>query len=715
MSRKSTPTGLRAGTLRAVALLVGIYVVILLVVLLDAALFVPVILAVRSRVNFALLILTQFVAAGSVPGLLVIYYGVFTLKLAPDSRPAVEVTPEQAPRLWEAVREVAEAVGTRPPTTLRLLATASASVSEETRLFGFATGERRLNLGLPLLLGVSVDELRAVLAHEMGHYARGHTRLGARVYLGSVALHNACLGLSAVRESGSQRRSIRRLFRIQSLYALAAFGVLSAYSEFYDNVSYAARRRQELDADACAAENFGRRVTASALRSAHALPTAWDRFSIGCLEPMHRAGFVPDEPFAAFEAMLCDPDYRDVLAELRRNPPARPTSRLDSHPTLEQRLNVLRTRPVRRVTGRTMDNAPAIELFTDEERDCVSRALRREMFPTETEPDLGWQEWLGRAARLQATAPAKSLVRAAGKLTDVQAVTLCTVLDLLEAGCGHRLVELLASDHSETRPSGAAADETVLATAVLALIGHYLTEAGRAWWATQWNGPSRLIAADSAAEELPGLISAAIDHPATEVPRLRLHLASLGLDPAAETPATALLRSPNQAAATAGAAGTAQGPGATTGVSIKPLLDEAALRRQETIRAVTVVVAVVTGVIGIVGVYRSNETPAYNSSNSLYNSNDPGGTDRTPPTYKPYTLPTTNPYLTYGAIPRFIWPSFPVSTRIVVKQGDSLSLLACRYRTTVTELQAVNFLETTRIDVGQHLTVPVIAHPATDC
>jgi LysM repeat protein len=43
---------------------------------------------------------------------------------------------------------------------------------------------------------------------------------------------------------------------------------------------------------------------------------------------------------------------------------------------------------------------------------------------------------------------------------------------------------------------------------------------------------------------------------------------------------------------------------------------------------------------------------------------------------------------------------------IVVRPGDSLSLLACRYETTVSLLQAVNSLGTsTHIVVGQHLFV----------
>ncbi len=173
------------------------------------------------------------------------------------------------------------AAGTRPPTRLRVAAVANASVFEETRLLGFAGGERYLTIGMPLLLGVDAAELRAVLAHEMGHYAGGHTRLGSQVYRGSVALRNACQALRAARESGSRRASVRAMWRVRSLYAYVALGVFAAYSVLYDRVSFAARRRQEAP---------GRRLRGRALRAGrHGRRAAGGARAAAGLEPF-RAG-----------------------------------------------------------------------------------------------------------------------------------------------------------------------------------------------------------------------------------------------------------------------------------------------------------------------------------------------------------------------------------------------------------------------------------------
>ncbi len=94
-------------------------------------------------------------------------------------RDSVLLTPGDAPGLWAMVTELATRVGTRPPDEVRAVAEASARVSEECRFPGLLAGTRRLYVGLPLLIGLTADELRAVICHELGRYARGHTRIGA--------------------------------------------------------------------------------------------------------------------------------------------------------------------------------------------------------------------------------------------------------------------------------------------------------------------------------------------------------------------------------------------------------------------------------------------------------------------------------------------------------------------------------------------------------
>ena len=64
-------------------------------------------------------------------------------------------------------------------------------------------------------------------------------------------------------------------------------------------------------------------------------------------------------------------------------------------------------------------------------------------------------------------------------------------------------------------------------TAVFALVGKHLVQAGKASWTGGWTGAGRLVARDTTLTEIFDLVHAAMDKP-TEVSRLRLHLATLG-------------------------------------------------------------------------------------------------------------------------------------------------------------------------------------------
>jgi hypothetical protein len=89
------------------------------------------------------------------------------------------VTEADEPELWRTVRELAAEVGTRAPSRIVLTADVNAAVAEDARLLGLLPGPRRLYLGVPLMQGLSEAQLRAVLAHELGHYSNSDTRLAA--------------------------------------------------------------------------------------------------------------------------------------------------------------------------------------------------------------------------------------------------------------------------------------------------------------------------------------------------------------------------------------------------------------------------------------------------------------------------------------------------------------------------------------------------------
>ncbi|HEY8374350.1 MAG TPA: M48 family metallopeptidase, partial [Pseudonocardiaceae bacterium] len=78
----------------------------------------------------------------------------------------VRVEREDQPELWAVVDELAEIARTRGPDEIRVVSDVDIAVWEEPKLLGLLPGRRYLEIGLPLLAGLSVGELRAALAHE---------------------------------------------------------------------------------------------------------------------------------------------------------------------------------------------------------------------------------------------------------------------------------------------------------------------------------------------------------------------------------------------------------------------------------------------------------------------------------------------------------------------------------------------------------------------
>ncbi|NUP44167.1 MAG: M48 family metalloprotease, partial [Streptomyces sp.] len=202
-----------------------------------------------------------------------------TARPAGPAEGTVWVSRRRAPALWAAVEELADGVGTAPPDAIRLTAEVNASVTEDASFLGLVPGRRTLYLGLPLVVGLPPAELRAVLAHELGHFSRRHSRFGALAHRGSAGLVAAC---EAIRSAAAANDLVR-------MYAGGPLLLLRGYTRVFRWLTRPVRRRQELEADREAARVAGARTVGDALRSASALEVAWLEFVAGFLTPVRRA------------------------------------------------------------------------------------------------------------------------------------------------------------------------------------------------------------------------------------------------------------------------------------------------------------------------------------------------------------------------------------------------------------------------------------------
>jgi Zn-dependent protease with chaperone function len=230
--------------------------------------------------------------------------------------PGPRLAPATQPRLFAEIRRIAEATGQAPPSEVYLVADVNAFVGHRGGLMG--VGSRRvMGIGLPLLQLLTVAELRAVLAHEFGHFDGGDVGLGPWIYSTRSAL----------------LRTIEDLHDHSTLLAIPFVW----YANAFFRATHAVSRHQETKADQLAARVAGPGPAAWGLRVIHDAELPFAAYWHGAVGPLLAAGFAP--PLASgFETFLKAPWLDDARKHAEE---AAPPSPYDTHPSLPARLAAL--------------------------------------------------------------------------------------------------------------------------------------------------------------------------------------------------------------------------------------------------------------------------------------------------------------------------------------------------------------------------------------
>jgi Zn-dependent protease with chaperone function len=156
----------------------------------------------------------------------------------------------QVPNLFALVNQLSTKLQVPKFHQILLTQDFNAAVVQVPHVGLFAGYKNYLILGLPLMQSLSVDQFRAVLAHELGHISGNHSRFGGWIY----------------RQWAIWRQIQVRLHQngqANWIPVLTAF--LDWYAPFFNAYSFVLRRTNEYEADRCAAEVAGANVIASAL------------------------------------------------------------------------------------------------------------------------------------------------------------------------------------------------------------------------------------------------------------------------------------------------------------------------------------------------------------------------------------------------------------------------------------------------------------------
>ena len=434
-------------------------------------------------------------------GLLVALWKVLRAKPAPPE--GLPLTPEQAPALWGTARELAQQVGTRAPDEIRLIPDVNAAVMEDAKLMGLLSGRRYMYVGMPLIQAFTVAQLRAVLAHELGHYSGSHTKLGALAHRGRMTI------VQTIQQIGP---------------GSVAGWIFRGYARLYLLVEQAVSRRQEFEADEAMVRLGGKEAASSALADLRVVGAAWNFYVDRYVTVGWDSNLAPQDVFGGFGHLLAARSAE--LAKLRvGGPPEREASRWDSHPPIPDRIAAIQRMPAPAVV---VDGRPATVLLPDPS--ALGTQLQQSALRVEGRTLLPWDALIGTAMNANGQRQADVLFRAAARLAGVPQGSLGLVLELVGRGKADALAQ-------EVQPHGDTDD--VLESYVGVAIAIAAERSGVAHWRNSWSEGPELVDAQGVEVPVDELAKLSVSADGVDLARERMAAAGIAVDAVRQESTTA--------------------------------------------------------------------------------------------------------------------------------------------------------------------------------
>ena len=229
----------------------------------------------------------------------------------------LKLTRHQAPRLFALVDELTHKLQAPRFHNILLNQEFNASVVQIPRLGILGWQENYLLLGLPLMHSLSLEQLKAVLAHELGHLSGNHSRFAAWIY--------------RIRRTWTQ--VYERLHQSNQHKASVLFNhFLDWYWPSFNAYSFILARMNEYEADRCAAQLAGVHNTAQALINVEVKARFLDSFWSDIYQQVEHQAAPPDNAYSSMLTFLRTPINEDQSNQWLKQALTQKTSNTDTHP-----------------------------------------------------------------------------------------------------------------------------------------------------------------------------------------------------------------------------------------------------------------------------------------------------------------------------------------------------------------------------------------------
>lgn len=243
----------------------------------------------------------------------------------------VEIRPEDQPKLFAFLNQLADEAGAPRPHRVYLSARVNAAVFYDLSILNLLFPSRKnLEIGLSLVNVLTLSEFKAVLAHEFGHFAQRSMAIGSWVYIAQqIAAHVIAKRDALDKFLQVLSRIDLRIAWVGWLLSLIVWSIRSLLDTVFRLVVLAQRalsRQMEFQADLVAVALTGSDELVHALHKLQSADEAWER-TLSFANAEYQQGRSVQDLFSAqahiierMSLILNDPAYGKVPACIAVSP-----------------------------------------------------------------------------------------------------------------------------------------------------------------------------------------------------------------------------------------------------------------------------------------------------------------------------------------------------------------------------------------------------------
>lgn len=295
-------------------------------------------------------------AIGTLIGIFAGLKGAFqSLWRKPGFEPAILIDMNKEPLLTSFISNLCDLMRTKLPNAIILHAQPTFFVQQgKLNVFNGKAKGRVLAIGLPLLCGLTVNELRTILSHEFAHFTGRDTQYSSFVLPVYIGTTTASAEMSAVIEGGSESGRAGCVAVPLILPNL----LLSLYLRLFHLINMKISRWREKRADIIAVLTCGSDSFSSGLKRVAGLAGVFQTVS----QTHIIDGLKEEKVFINYYSVFRDilPQLDDLASEYEKNALSELENIYNSHPTLNSRLDY-----IPKIAERYNDKALAISLLAN--------------------------------------------------------------------------------------------------------------------------------------------------------------------------------------------------------------------------------------------------------------------------------------------------------------------------------------------------------------